>query len=158
MDWAGLAKELAVGSIKTVLLITSILMVLMVALELIKDAHLLDRAARFMRPVMRLFRLPDRAAYPLLAGVVFGISFGSGVIIAFARDGRLSLRDMTLVGVFLAICHGMIEDPLVFVAFGASWWIVVLTRVLAAAATMILVSRVLTSRLPSADASPPTES
>lgn len=141
MDWADVLKEIAFGGGKTALIMTAVLMPLMVVLELIKDARLLERAARFLRPVMRLFTLPKEGAFPLLVGVFFGISFGSGVILHYAANGSLNRRDMTLIGVFLAVCHGMIEDPLIFAAVGANWWIVVGVRLSLVLVIMMVLSR-----------------
>ena len=143
MDWPVIFEEIFWGGLKTVLLFSGILMALMILLELIRDANILDRAAVWLKPFMRLFRLPQEGAFPLLAGIFFGISYGSGVIIPFSRDGSLSTRDLTVIGVFLALCHGMIEDPLIFAAMGASWWIVVGVRVMAAVTAMFIFSRLL---------------
>jgi hypothetical protein len=142
MDWSAIGIEILRGGFKTALMVVVILMPLMVGIELVRDARLLDKAARWLRPLMRLFGLPAEGAYPLLAGVFFGISYGSGVIIAFARDGSLSRRDMFLIGIFLAICHGMIEDPLVFTAIGANWFVIVLVRVILAVLVLIILARV----------------
>lgn len=154
MDWTAIFKEILHGGIKTSLMIVGILMPLMIALELIKDAKLLDKAAAFLRPVMRLFTLPPDGAYPMLAGVFFGISYGSGVILSFAENGGLHTRDLQLIGIFLAICHGMIEDPLVFAALGANWWIIVAVRFGLGIVAMLLLSRIIKAR--PADASEQT--
>lgn len=143
MDWSGVAWEIVSGGAKTALLITGILVVLMVGLELIRDAHLLEKAAGAAGPVMKWFRLPEQAAYPLLAGGLLGISYGSGLILAFTQDGNLSRRDLTLIGMFLSIAHGMIEDPLLFVALGADWWIVFLTRTALGVLVAVILSRAL---------------
>ena len=156
MEWLSIGREILFGSVKTMLVITAILMPLMVGLELIRDARILDRAARWLRPFMGIFRLPHEGAFPLLAGVFFGISYGSGVIIPFSREGSLNQRDLTLIGVFLAICHGMVEDPLVFAALGASWWIIVSVRLVLAVATVLILSRLL--KIPCLEPAPVVES
>jgi len=141
MNWFDIFLQIITVSGKTILIITIILVPFMVILELIRDARILDRAASFINPVMKLFNLPKEGAFPLLAGVLFGITYGSGIIIPYGRSGELSKRDMTLIGIFLAICHGMIEDTLIFVAIGAKWWILVVIRVVFAIIAMIIASR-----------------
>ena len=148
MDWWNIIVEIARGGFWTVLMVTGILLPIMLVLELMKDSGWLDRVARFIRPVMRIFTLPEDGAYPLLAGVFFGISYGSGVILAYSGQGGLTRRDMTLIATFLAICHGLIEDPLVFKAMGASWWIVVGVRVLLAAITLYFLGQVIKKTAP----------
>ena len=157
MDWRAIGLEILTGGTKTILMITAILMPLMIGLELIKDARLLDRAAIVIRPVMRLFTLPQEGAFPLLAGVFFGISYGSGVILPFAQAGYFTRRDMALIAIFLAACHGMVEDTLIFTALGANWIILVLVRVCAAVFSMMLMGRVLRTKVLAAPAGPEAE-
>ena len=132
-----ITKEFLTGSMKTILTILMVLTPIMIILEVVKDAKLLEKAAPFITPVMRLLSLSKEAAFPLLAGVFFGISYGSGVILQTAREGRLEKKDMALISVFLGACHGMIEDPAIFAAIGANWWLIIITRILAA---LIIVS------------------
>lgn len=146
MDWQAIFWEIIQGGSKTVMMIVIILLPLMIGIELVKDAKLLDKAVSVIQPVMKVFTLPKEGAFPLLAGIFFGITYGSGVILPFAKDGSLTKRDMMLICIFLAICHGMIEDPLIYAAIGAKWWVVVVTRVSLAVITMLVISRVLKNK------------
>ncbi len=128
MNWPLIAQEIFTNSIRITLVLSGIIIPLMLGLALLRDSQLLDRAAGFLRPVMRRLNLSNRAAYPLLAGLFLGIVFGSGVIISFAKDGSLTKRDLLLVLVFLGICHSIIEDTVVFVALGANGWILMGVR------------------------------
>ena len=130
-------KEFLTGSLKTILTILMVLTPIMIILEIFKDAQLLEKIAHFITPVMRLLGLSKEAAFPLLAGIFFGISYGSGVILQTAKEGKLEKKDMALISVFLGACHGMIEDPAIFAALGANWWLIIITRILAA---LIIVS------------------
>ena len=140
MDWPLIIREILANSVHITVLLTAIIIPLMVGLALLKDSHLLDRAAGFLQPLMQRLKLSNRAAYPLLAGLFLGIIFGSGVIIAFAGDGSLTKRDLTLVLVFLGICHSIIEDTVVFIALGANWWVLISVRFLLAALAAFAVS------------------
>ena len=128
MDWPVIIREILTNSVRIALLVTAIIVPLMLALALLNDSRLLDRAAGFLRPVMQRLTLSNNAAYPLLAGLFLGIVFGSGVILSFARDGSLTKRDLMLVLVFLGICHSIIEDTVVFMALGANGWVLVGAR------------------------------
>ena len=143
MDYLEILKEIIMGGGKTALMITAILLPLMIILELIKDANLLDPAAKVLRPAMKILTLPKEGAYPILAGVLFGISYGSGVILAFAKGGALNRQDLLVIGLFLAMCHGMIEDPLLFAAIGAEWWVLMAVRTLLAIVVMLFLSRII---------------
>jgi hypothetical protein len=140
MDWPLIIREILTNSVRIALLVTAIIVPLMLGLALLKDSRLLDRAAGFLRPVMRRLTLSNNAAYPLLAGLFLGIIFGSGVILSFAKDGSLTKRDLMLVLVFLGICHSIIEDTVVFVALGANWWVLLFARFFLAALAAFAVS------------------
>mgnify|MGYP000968219492 CR=1 FL=1 len=152
MVYSDLFWEIVKGGGQTALMITAILLPLTIILELIKDAHLLDSAARFLRPAMKALTLPKEGAYPILAGILFGISYGSGVILAFARGGVLNKADLLIIGLFLALCHGMIEDPLLFAAIGAEYWVIIVVRVVLAVTTMLVLSRIIRKRAKNAQA------
>lgn len=141
MDWTAVIQDIIQGGIKIAVWIFAILVPLMIVLELIRDARLLDRIASAMRPVMKFLRLPGEATLPLTAGIFFGISYGSGLILAFIEDEHLSKKDLMLICIFFALCHGMIEDPLVFAAIGASWWIIVGVRLGLAILFMLVATR-----------------
>jgi hypothetical protein len=143
LDWTIIIREILSNSVRITLLLTAIIVPLMVGLAMLKDSHLLDRAAGFLQPVMQRLKLSNRTAYPLLAGLFLGIVFGSGVIISFARDGSLTKRDLMLVLVFLGICHSIIEDTVVFMALGAKWWVLISARFLLAALAAYAVSFIL---------------
>jgi len=140
LDWPLIIRQILTDSIRITLLLAAIIIPLMVGLALLRDARLLDRAAGVLQPLMKRLNLSNRAAFPLLAGFFLGIVIGSGVIIAFARDGSLTKRDLMLVLVFLGICHSIIEDTLIFAALGANWWILISARLLLAALAAFLVS------------------
>jgi hypothetical protein len=143
VDWPLIFHEIVVNSVRITLLLTAIIIPLMVGLALLKDSRLLDRAAGFLQPVMQRLKLSNNAAYPLLAGLFLGLVFGSGVILAFAKDGSLTKRDLMLVLVFLGICHSIIEDTVVFIALGANWWVLISARFLLAAFAAFTVSLLL---------------
>jgi len=143
LDWPLIIREILTSSLHIAVLLAVIIIPLMVGLALLRDARLLDRAAGLLTPLMKRLNLSSRAAFPLLAGLFLGIVIGSGVIIAFAREGSLTKRDLMLVLVFLGICHSIIEDTVVFVALGANWWVLLSARFLLAALVAFLVSLLL---------------
>lgn len=140
MDWSLIIREILTSSVRIILLLAAIIIPLMVGLALLRDARLLDRAAGLLQPLMKRLNLSNRAAFPLLAGFFLGIVIGSGVIIAFAREGSLTKRDLMLVLVFLGICHSIIEDTMIFTALGANLWVLISARLLLAAFAAFLVS------------------
>lgn len=108
------------GSLKSVGKIAMIVIPIMVFIEVLKAYSVLEKIYFVIEPLLKLFRLPREAALPLMAGLIFGITFGAGLIIQAVREGHLSGKDIVVVNVFLALCHSLIEDTFLFVALGAS--------------------------------------
>jgi hypothetical protein len=69
----------------------------------------------------RLSRLGMSSAstVPLAAGIFLGIGHGAGILIAVAEDGRLTRSETGSLFLFLATCHAIIEDTLLFALVGA---------------------------------------
>ncbi len=128
MDWLLIIKEMLIGSGRIALLVSVIIIPLMLLLAVLKDSGILDRATLLIEPAMKRFGLSNKAAFPILAGLLLGIVYGSGVIISFAKDRTLTKRDLGLVLVFLGVCHGVIEDNVIFISLGASAWILIFSR------------------------------
>jgi len=69
-------------------------------------------------PVMRCLGLGRSAVLPLFTGIFLGIAYGAGIIIRSAAAGQMTRRELFLTGLFLATCHAVIEDVLIFVVLG----------------------------------------
>jgi hypothetical protein len=116
-----------------------VLVAIFVILELGRRYGLLEKVLRAIGAVTRFMGLKPEAGMPWLAGNVFGIVFGAGVIVETAREGRLDAKQVTLVATFLALCHGLFEDTAIFMVLGANmFWILAPRIVLAVAVTWVL--------------------
>jgi hypothetical protein len=69
------------------------------------------------------------SADPFLAGVIFGMVYGSGVIVTRIREEGLPRRQVALLAGILCMGHALPEDTLLFVGLGANGWLVVAVRV-----------------------------
>jgi len=127
-------REALVGSLSSVLQIALIVIPLMIFIEIIKDLNLLDYLTAIIAPLTRWMKLPREAGLPLVAGLVFGISYGAGIIIQAAREGALKNSDIYMINLFLVICHSVFEDTILFAAIGAIWLPVLIYRILLAVA------------------------
>jgi hypothetical protein len=135
----GWARGLADTGLKMLLVLVAIFIVL----EWARRYGLLEKILAGISRVTRFIGLKKEAGMPWLAGNVFGIVFGAGVITETVREGGLDSKQVTLVATFLALCHGLFEDTAIFIVLGANlFWILVPRIVLAVLVTWIL-SRVL---------------
>lgn len=140
-DWQSFVTDAAGGSLKNVLIMASIIIPIMIMLELARELRILDRFSKKVAPALKLFGMSPEAAFPLLGGFIFGISYGAGILIDSAKSGRISWRDMFLVNVFLSICHAIIEDTALFLAVGANPLVIIVGRLMLAVLITFIMSR-----------------
>ncbi|MFZ5644282.1 MAG: nucleoside recognition domain-containing protein [Bacillota bacterium] len=132
MDWISFVREAAGGSIKNIAIMMSIIVPIMILLEMARELKLLERISKKLAPALKVFGMSPETAFPLIAGIFFGISYGAGVIIDAAKSGKITLKDMILVNVFLSVCHAVVEDTALFLALGANPWVILPGRLAAA--------------------------
>ncbi|AZV47427.1 nucleoside recognition protein [Nautilia sp. PV-1] len=70
------------------------------------------------------------ASFSVITGIILGITYGAGILIA--EKDKLTKKELLFVGTFLMIAHSLIEDPLLFVLFGANFWVLVGIRLILA--------------------------
>ncbi len=63
---------------------------------------------------------------------------GGGVLLEEKNSGALNKRDAALIGVFLSLCHTLVEDTLIFAAIGANLIVILLARICFAVAVLFL--------------------
>lgn len=134
-----------VGSIKSVWGIAIIVIPLMLFMEIAKDLKVLDYIGKLFKPVTKLFNAHEKSGFPLAVGIIFGISYGAGVLIKSTEDGDIDSKSLLIISVFLAACHAIVEDTLLFVAVGATGMTIILMRVLVAFAVTMIISRFIKS-------------
>ena len=92
-------------------------------------------------PVMRCLGLGRSAVLPLFTGIFLGIAYGAGIIIRSAATGQMDRRELFLTGLFLATCHAVIEDVLLFVVLGGDGVVMLGLRLLLAVILTVLLAR-----------------
>jgi hypothetical protein len=101
---------------------------LMVILEISRDYGALGKLTSWLHPFTRRLGLKRESIYPLIAGIIFGISYGGGVLIGESGTGLISGRQMFLVALFLGMCHSIFEDTLLFMSQGANGAVILIVR------------------------------
>ncbi|RQD69106.1 MAG: nucleoside recognition protein [Tindallia sp. MSAO_Bac2] len=148
MDVVAVLREGLFGSLSSVFDIAKVVIPLMIAMQIAKDYRVLDYLSKFMKPFTNFLGMSKESGFPLMVGLVFGLAYGAGVIVQSAKDGNLTRRDMVLLSVFLASCHAVFEDVLIFVAIGANGWLILSARILAGILVTYAVSRRLDGKEP----------
>ncbi|MDP2919744.1 MAG: iron transporter [Dehalococcoidia bacterium] len=106
--------------------IFGIIMAIMVLLECLAwlgwDVYLY----RFFRPFMKLLGLSDRTSVLWVTAVIFGLTYGSAVILEKSRQGALTRSELERLHISIGINHSMVEDPALYMALGLNaFWLIV---------------------------------
>jgi len=131
-------------SLDTMLMMIFIIVPIMIFLEYARYWNIMERLSKYFGWFSRWLGLPAEASFPLMVGMVIGLVYGMAVIIDYSQKGLLSKKDLLLVGVFLAINHGIIEDNLLFAAMGANIFLIFIARFIVA----FLVTRLIAHFIP----------
>jgi hypothetical protein len=137
------AADTALGLGSLLLKVFFIVVPLMILLEVSREYRILDKLIKACHPLARRIGLKKDSIYPLIAGVIFGISYGAGVLIGESDSGRIRGNQMFLVALFLGICHSILEDTLLFAAQGANGFIILGVRIPLAIVVVFFVSLIL---------------
>ncbi len=109
-----------------------ILIPILIMIEIARHYQVIEKLTDKVKGALRFLTLPREAAFPMLAGIFFGIVLGAALIIEYSREGYLNKRDLLLIGIFLSICHSAVEDTFIFAVFGANPVVLLTTRIILA--------------------------
>jgi hypothetical protein len=122
-------KQTSTLTIKVILIIAVINLII----DIMRYLKAFDPVITLLRPLTFMHGLPKKASFMWMAGILFGLAYGSGVLIAEAQTGRVDKDSLVRLNLSLGISHSLIEDTLLFVAIGASLFWVLIPRMVAAA-------------------------
>ena len=119
VSFADMLQNSAYGSlilsVKVIILIVTIIFLM----DLIKSSKIVQE-----------YQKKVSTSFSIVVGLVLGITYGAGILINEAKSGSLSKKDIFFIATFLMICHSVIEDTLLFVIFGANYWIIIFIRLI----------------------------
>lgn len=142
MDFLAYLKESTVNSLSSLLTMAKIIIPLMIVMEVLKDAKVLEKVSEKLKPIARFYNISNGAVFPLLVGIFFGLAYGAGVIIESAEDNNLGSKDLYTIIIFLIICHAIVEDTLIFTVVGANLWLLFFTRLIVAIIITFFASKI----------------
>jgi len=122
-------------------LVLAIIVPITIATEWARAKEVMPKIARWLSARLGRLNPGEGALVPLLIGLLIGIVYGAGALIAFARAGMIKGEQARTVGLFLSLCHSILEDPLLFIAIGGSWFWLVIFRFVYSLLLMPLLKR-----------------
>ena len=136
--WALMVKT-GLGCANLMGLVFAIIMPVTVLSALARARGVMPKIARRIYFITERIGVGETAIAPLLVGVLFGLLYGGGALIAMTRTGMIKKEDVQTVGTFLGICHSIFEDPLLFVAIGGNFvWLWIIRLLTAVVLTPLL--------------------
>ena len=124
MDLVAALKEGGLGSLRLLGQVLAIVVPLMVALSLLEWGRAFERISARVGASLGRLGLGEHAIFPLLVGALWGVTYGAGALLQAGREGRLRPAELGILGLFLGLCHALIEDTGLFALQGASiWWL-----------------------------------
>ena len=119
------------------------LILLFIGIQFLKDGGWLTLGSRYMAPVLRPLRLPGEAGLPIAAGLGIGLTYGAGILDSdgAGRGRRWSRDELTVMCIFLGICHAIFEETVLFAAVGANGLLLLAIRIATAAVAGWLAAR-----------------
>lgn len=139
-------KTASLDALSIILDMAWIIFIVMLLLETLKAFNILQKINHITYKVTKYLGISSSANFPLLVGMIIGISYGAGAIIASYKNGDMNKKDVLLVSVFLCICHAIIEDTFLFVKIGANGFILVFARLFTAIICTYIANKFVTKR------------
>jgi hypothetical protein len=116
-----------------------IIMTILTLLEIAKSMGWVLPIVKALSPLLRILGLSEKVGILWMTAVVFGLAYGGAVIVEEARQGHISKEELEELQLSVGINHSMVEDPVLFMAFGISaFWLWVPRLITAMAATRML--------------------
>jgi len=118
------------------LVLFTILVALLIMMDVFDRIGLTALINRLLAPVMWVSGLDRSVTSITTTGVLLGLSYGSGMIIARGDDPSISREAKYYALCWLSLCHGLIEDVAIMVVVGGDFWVLLFGRLVL---TLILV-------------------
>lgn len=130
--WGGIIFEGMESAALGIFQLALIVIPMMVIIQVMKDLKWIDIFSKWMSPFTRMLGLRENTSTTLVAGLVFGIAYGAGVMIQAVKEDGVSKKDVYLIMIFLVACHSVVEDTLIFAPLGIPLLPLLLLRVISA--------------------------
>ena len=120
--------EWLVGLLRLALMMSTLIYLLNILQRILYEFGVMARISRLLRPLLRLFGLPDKTSFLWIVANVIGLSYGSAAMIDEMARGNISRREVNLLNTHIGISHSNLEDLLLYTSIGGVWWVILGAR------------------------------
>ncbi|MDR0354461.1 MAG: hypothetical protein LBJ64_01810 [Deltaproteobacteria bacterium] len=138
------------SSLKSLAAIFVVVLTLVLLMAILEKIGLIKIFSLILSPFMRVSGVGPKATMITIIGMVMGLAYGGGLIIAASKSGEIPKRDIYGSIILMALCHSIFEDTIILASLGGSLWGLLAGRIVFATLLCGLIVR-LASR-PSAQA------
>jgi hypothetical protein len=118
--------DISITTLKIVILVN----LLLIVQKILDEFGLIKWILKPFTPLLRVMGLPANTGFLWMVAYTLGLSYGGAIMISQSEEGKLSREDADLLNHHIAISHSQLEDPLLFVAMGYNFGILVVPRIL----------------------------
>lgn len=116
-----------------------IIMTIMATLQVMKTFNTIPYILKPLTPLMKLMGLENKLGLLWLTATLFGLSYGSAVIVEEIKENAFTEEELTRLHLSIGINHAMIEDPALFLPLGlAAFWLWIPRLIAAIVAVQLL--------------------
>ncbi|OFX83945.1 MAG: hypothetical protein A2W99_03690 [Bacteroidetes bacterium GWF2_33_16] len=110
---------------RTILKILILVNLLLIVQKILEEFGLMDLLVVPLKPIMKIFGLPQNTSFSWIAANFLGLAYGSAIIIEQLETGKMSKNDADALNHHIALSHSQLEDPLLFLTLGFSMgWLI----------------------------------
>jgi len=119
----------AQGALALSLKITLIVTALMVLQRILEEFHVMDMLSHVSGPFMQFMGLSRDSSFLWFVANIVGLTYGSAILIEQVQEGKIDIKDASMLNNHLAISHSLLEDTSLWVVVGVPLFWVTVPRV-----------------------------
>jgi hypothetical protein len=137
-----IGKDILFGSLTIIMNFLKILIPLMIIVEILITYKVIERMSNKLEVLSKALKIQKQSIFPLLIGLFMGITYGAGTLIEINDRTPIPKKDFILIGIFLFICHSLIETTMIFTVAGANVWVISIGRLFLAFVITLIAARI----------------
>ena len=118
----------AKGMLRLVVMMTVLIYLLNIVQRMLYEFGIMERISRLLRPLLKLFGLPEKTSFLWIVANVIGLSYGSAAMLDEVARGSITRKEINLLNTHIGISHSNLEDLLLYTSIGGVWWVILLSR------------------------------